>query len=180
MMRICKAISITIAVVVTLMATSTVQAAPGQGEPVVQPQPTAPEAPLPAVPPPVLPIEVDPANYRMVLAGNIVIGLGGAGLVAMIVGLGIRSDALTQRRALAAAIAPDLEANARQDQRIETSTIVATAGGAAAGALFVAGITLVALGYSRERKRREALNRQGQLAPMLGRQRIGLNWLVRF
>src|SRR5690606_32307765 len=100
-------------------------------------------------------------------------------LVAMLVGLGIRSDALTLRRALGTATTPNPGAIARQDQRIETSTIVALTGGAAAGALFVAGITLVALGYSRGRKRREALNLHGQLAPMLGRDRVGLSWLVR-
>lgn len=132
----------------------------------------------PEPPPPPSVVEVDPANYRMVLAGDIVIGLGGAGLLTMLVGLGIRSDALGQRRALGVADNPNPDAIARQDQRIETGTILAITGGATAGALFATGITLVALGYSRERKRREALRMVA--LPLLGRDRLGLSWALRF
>lgn len=157
--------------VASLVTASPVTAAPGEAEP--QPPPPTLEPP-----PPASVVEVDPANYRMVLAGDIVIGLGGAGLISMLVGLGIRSAALSQRRALGVAIEPDFAAIARQDRRIETGTILAISGGAAAGALFATGITLVALGYSRERKRREALGMVG--APLLGRDRVGLSWQLRF
>lgn len=133
----------------------------------------------PAEPPPPPPtVEVDPGNYRMVLAGNVVIGLGGAGLITMLVGLGLRSDAIGQRRALTVGADPDEQAIARQQRRIETGTILAITGGAAAGALFATGITLVALGYSRERKRREALRMVA--VPLLGRDRVGLSWTLHF
>ncbi|MFO7565960.1 MAG: hypothetical protein R6X02_25175 [Enhygromyxa sp.] len=156
----------------SLASASPVIAAPDEQQP--QPPPPTLEPP----PPPPLEPEVDPANYRMVLAGNVVIGLGGAGLIAMAVGLGIRSDAITRRQALGLAIDRDPAAIARQDRRIETATILAISGGAATAALFASGITLVALGYSRERKRREALRMS--YAPLLGRDRLGLSWQLRF
>ena len=134
--------------------------------------PAPPPAPLLSPP---IPIEVDPANYRMVLAGNIVIGLGGAALIAMAVGLGLRSDALTQRQALRVGAEPDLDAIARQDQRIQSGTITGITGGAAAGVLFVTGITLVALGYERERERRLTLP-----TAAVGPQGVGLHWSMRF
>lgn len=132
-------------------------------------------------PPPAQPIEVDPANYRMVLAGDIVIGFAGAGLVTMLAGLVLRSDAVAQREALGVAAEPDAAAIARQEQRIETGTILSITGGAAAGALFAAGITLVAVGYARERKRREALEPASMAAaPLLGPDRVGLSWQIHF
>lgn len=145
------------------------------------PEPAAPiaEPPPPVlVPPPAQPLEVDPRNYNMVLAGNIVIGLGGAGLVTMIVGLGVRADAANQRGALGVAVDPDTAAIARQDRRIQTATILAISGGAAAGALFVSGIALVALGHARERKRRESLSLIP--APSFGRSSVGLRWSLEF
>jgi hypothetical protein len=126
-------------------------------EPPIEPDPA------PVAPPPVLvlpsptPIEVDPTNYRMVLAGNFVIGFGGAALIAMAVGLGVRADAVTQRQALTVGSDPNDEAIARQERRMQMGTVVGITGGAAAGALFVTGVTLVALGYKRERRRRAAL-----------------------
>jgi hypothetical protein len=143
------------------------------------PEPAVAEPPPPVlVPPPAQPVEVDPRNYNMVLAGNIVIGLGGAGLVAMIVGLGLRGDAISQRRALAVSVEPDTAAIARQDRRISTGTILAISGGAASGALFVTGITLVSLGYARERKRRESLSLIP--VPSFDRVSVGLRWSLRF
>ncbi|WP_146158590.1 hypothetical protein [Enhygromyxa salina] len=131
--------------------------------------------PAPMLLPPPTPIEVDPANYRMVLAGNVVIGLGGAALIAMAVGLGLRADAVTQRQALSVGSDPDLDAIARQDQRIHTGAITGLTGGVAAGALFVTGITLVALGYERERRRRAAIP-----TATIGRDAVALNWSLRF
>ena len=143
-----------------------------------EPAPTL-EPPAPALmpPPPQLP-EVDPRNYNMVLAGNLVIGLGGAGLITMIAGLGVRSDALAQRRALGVATEPDAAALARQDRRIQTGTILAVTGGVATVALFTSGVTLVALGYARERKRRESLT--WIPTPTIGRETVGLHWSIRF
>jgi len=161
-----------LALALTLTTASTGFAAP---EPAPDPPPPTLVAPAPP-----LAVEVDPAHYRMVLAGNIVIGVGGLSLVAMLVGLGLRSDAQTRRRALGVAILRDPDAIAVQDRRLAAGTTLSIAGGAAAGALFVAGISLVALGYSRERKRRATLTSPSQLAPMLDRERVGLSWLVRF
>jgi predicted methyltransferase len=138
-------------------------------------------APPPAVavaPPPAQVLEVDPINYKLVLAGDIVIGLGGAGLVTMLAGLGVRFDAVNQREALSVATEPDLAAITRQDRRIATGTILAITGGAAAAVLFATGITLVAVGHARERKRREAL--QGVVAPLFGPTFVGLSWQGRF
>jgi SAM-dependent methyltransferase len=132
----------------------------------------APPAPAVQVP------EVDPTNYKLVLAGDIVIGLGGAGLVTMLAGLGVRFDAVSQREALGAATTPDLAAIDKQDRRIATGTILAITGGAAAGVLFTTGITLVAVGHARERKRREAL--QLVVTPLFGPAFAGLSWSGRF
>lgn len=149
------------------------------------PQPAAPESaatssseaePEPVmVPPPPTTIEVDPSNYRMVLAGNIVIGLSGAGMIAMAVGLGIRSDAMTQRQALTVGNPPDLDAIARQARRIETGTQLAIIGGAAAAVLLASGISLVAVGYRRERLRRLSLP-----VASFGPHGASLSWTLRF
>jgi hypothetical protein len=127
------------------------------------------------VPPPPTTIEVDPRNYRMVLAGNIVIGLSGAGMIAMAVGLGIRSDAMTQRQALTVSDQPDLDAIARQARRIETGTQLAITGGAAAAVLLASGITLVAVGYRRERLRRLSLP-----TASFGPHGASVSWTLRF
>lgn len=168
-----------ITLALSLAAPTDVHAAPpaSEPEPVTEDDavtPEAPPAPVMVMPPPT-PIEVDPANYRMVLAGDIVIGLGGAALIAMAVGLGLRSDAVTQRQALSVGADPDLDAIARQDQRIRAGAITGVTGGVAAGALFVTGITLVALGYERERRRRLALP-----TAAVGPEGVGLHWSLHF
>lgn len=177
---------VALALTVTTTVTATKDTAPAAGEaPTADASSTAtvePPAPV-AVPPPPSPVEVDPRNYRMVLAGDIVIGLAGAGLIAMVAGLGIRSDARGQRQALGVSTSPDLDAIARQDQRIELGTILAISGGVTAGAMFATGITLVALGYSRERKRRDSQRVGGLSAipsPSFDRNGFGLGWSLRF
>ena len=136
-------------------------------------------------PPPPTAIEPDPANYRLVLAGDIVIGLGGASLIVMAVGLGLRADAVSQREGLVSAPNSDPEAIANQDQRISLGTNLAIAGGTSAAALFVSGITLVAVGYARERKRRDALTtlvpiELGIPVPSVGRNHLAVAWALRF
>jgi hypothetical protein len=133
----------------------------------------SPPAPT-IVPPPPQVVEVDPRNYKMVLAGDILIGLSGAGMVTLAIGLGTRADAKTQRSALAAADIVDEAAIARQAQRMQTGTALAIAGGVATAALLSSGITLVATGYRRERLRRMSL--QAQLSPRY----TGLTWTLRF
>jgi hypothetical protein len=139
------------------------------------------EPPAPSLTPaPAAPIETDPRNYRMVLAGDIVIGVGGVGLIVMITGLALRSDAIAQRQALASSINPDADALGFQDRRLRTATTLAITGGAATAALFTTGITLVALGYARERKRRESLAWQAIPSPSFGHGQLGLRWQVSF
>lgn len=138
-------------------------------------EPAAEPPPPVMVPPPAEPLEVDPRNYRMVLAGDILIGLSGGGMVAMAVGLGIRSDAITQRQAQTVANLPDEAEIDRQEQRIRTGAVVATIGGVSAAALLSSGITLVALGYRRERLRRMSLPRAA-----FGPDRFVLQWTLRF
>jgi hypothetical protein len=139
---------------------------------------TAPAQPVvapPVVAPPPAPVEVDPRNYRMVLSGDILIGLSGAGMIAMAVGLGIRSDAMTQRQALTVGDPPDLDAIARQDRRIQTGAQIAITGGVAAAVLLSTGISLVAVGYRRERLRRLSLP-----SASFGPQGVSLRWTLRF
>jgi hypothetical protein len=126
-------------------------------------------------PPPPAPVEVDPRNYRMVLSGDILIGLSGAGMIAMAVGLGIRSDAVTQRQALTVGDPPDPDAIARQDRRIQTGAQIAITGGVAAAVLLSTGISLVAVGYRRERLRRLSLP-----SASVGPQGVSLSWTLRF
>jgi hypothetical protein len=137
-----------------------------------------PAQPLPepvVVPPPPTPIEVDPRNYRMVLAGDILIGLSAGGMITMAVGLGIRSDAVTQRQALTVSDDPDLDAIARQSARIETGVQLAISGGVAAAVLLSSGISLVVVGYRRERLRRLSLP-----SASFGPHGASLSWTLRF
>jgi hypothetical protein len=140
--------------------------------------PSTTEGPAPApvvVPPPPPQVEVDPRNYRMVLAGDILIGLSGAGMITMAVGLGIRSDAVTQRQALTVADEPDLDKIARQEQRIDLGSQLAIVGGVATVALLGTGIPLVAVGYRRERLRRMNLP-TASFSP----HGFALSWTMRF
>jgi hypothetical protein len=144
-----------------------------RGEP--PPEPESVTEPVPPVPPPPAPVQVDPRNYRMVLAGDVLIGLSAAGMITMVVGLGIRSDALTQRRALTVSEQPDLDAIDRQERRIDTSVQLAITGGIAAAVLLSSGISLVAVGYRRERLRRLSLP-----SASFGPHGASLSWTLRF
>jgi hypothetical protein len=132
----------------------------------VEPQPEP--APAPSVdgpspssvvipPPPVLEVQVDPVNYRIVLAGDVLIGLGGVGFVLMGAGLVVRNDAVVQRDAQQLADQPDPAEIARQERRLTIGTTLALIGGVSAAVLMVSGIGMIIGGRTRERKRREAL-----------------------
>jgi hypothetical protein len=96
---------------------------------------------------------VDPANRKLVLAGNVVTGLGGAAFVVMAVGLLLHDN----RAASGDGDGDDPDAPLEEDESLGVGAGLAIGGGAAAGALFVSGITLMAVGYRRERLRRAAL-----------------------
>lgn len=163
-----------LAIGLSVLPTAT-RAAPPQS-PVPEPAETSESVPAPVViPPPPAPVEVDPRNYRMVLAGDILIGLSGVGMITMAVGLGIRSDAVTQRQALTVGDPPDLDALARQARRIETGTQLGITGAVATAVLLSSGISLVAVGYRRERLRRLSLP-----SASFGPHGASLSWTLRF
>lgn len=161
-----------LAIGLSVLPISTRAAAPAQA---AVPEPVTVPPPPVTVPPPPVPVEVDPRNYRMVLVGDILIGLSGAGMIAMAVGLGIRSDAVTHRQALTVSDQPDLDAIARQERRIETGAQLAITGGVAAAVLLSSGISLVAVGYRRERLRRLSLPNAS-----FGPHGVSLSWTLRF
>lgn len=119
-------------------------------------------APAPTPPPPVAAPAVDPANYRMVLAGDIVVGVGGLGFVLMAAGLVLRSDASRRLDAAEASPMPDDERIAAQSQRVSLGTGLALGGGIAAAVCLTTGVTLIAVGRRRERLRRDGLLRGAQ------------------
>ena len=113
--------------------------APSEPEPSEpEPEPASVEPPAPSIPippPPPETIEVDPVNYRIVLAGDVLIGIGGVGFVLMGAGLVVHSDAKVQRDAQASATDPDLDAIAKQDERWVVGNVLALAGGVSAALL---------------------------------------------
>jgi hypothetical protein len=133
--------------------------APAPVEPQPEPAPSVVEPPPPTVevPPPVQPVGVDPVNYRIVLAGDVLIGLGGIGFVLMGAGLVVRNDAVVQRNAQQVAEQPDPAEIAKQERRLVIGNALALVGGVSAAVLMVAGIGMVIGGRTRERRRREAL-----------------------
>ncbi len=140
--------------------------------------PVAPPAPVLVPPPPPQPIEVDPANYRMVVAGDVLVGLGGVAFIVMAVGLGVRADAKTQRDAQTAAEQPDQAERDRQQRRLETGVGLALGGGIAAAVLIGTGVGLIAGGRARERRRREALVHVP--LPWSSPRGAGLTWSLQF
>lgn len=110
-------------------------------------------APAPVIPPPPELVEVDPTNYRIVLVGDVLVGLGGVGFLVMCAGLVVYTDAAQQRSNLAGS---ELD-TASLDRRVALGTQLALAGGVSAALLFASGIGMIIGGRRRERARREAL-----------------------
>jgi hypothetical protein len=145
------------------------------GEP--EPPPPAPEpsaAPQPAPAPP-----PDPKNRSMLIAGNVLVAAGVGGVVLMTVGFVIASDARDRLSYALAHDPPDEGDVARHQRRVEVGDRIGISGAAAAGALLVTGITLTAVAYARERKRRAAVPSQA-VGPWLGREMAGFCWTGRF
>jgi hypothetical protein len=125
------------------------------------------------------PPEVDPANYRTVLVGDVITGVGGAAFVTMIVGLVIYSaadDSVDRERGQA-----PLDQAALDEALGKRSTgLGLVIGGAAASAvLFTTGIALIVTGRKRERARRAKLNAMAPM-PSFGPDHLGLSWGMHF
>lgn len=123
---------------------------------------------------PAKPPKVDPANRKLVVAGNITTGLGGAALVVMLVGLLIHQN----QPSSGGGDPDDPTAELEDSGSLGVGGGLAIGGGAAAGALFVSGITLMAVGYRREKQRRAKLNLT--LRPAGGPGEFGLAGRIRF
>ncbi|NVB39396.1 hypothetical protein G6O69_16255 [Pseudenhygromyxa sp. WMMC2535] len=162
------------------------EGSPEPGEPGEPGEQAAGEATLGpvAVPAPPQAIAVDPKNYRMVLAGDVLVGLGGAAFIVMAAGLAVGADASRQHDALSVADEPDADKIAKQADRAALGRTLAITGGASAGALMITGIALIAAGRVRERKRREAMFASplslSLPLPVVGREQVGLSWSLRF
>ncbi|GEM_PF-6367967 len=109
---------------------------------------------------------VDPRNYRMVLAGNVITGLGGATFFTMLVGLVIRAHA---RDELAQARRNDDLDHAREARsQGRLGSWLAVSGGGMTAILMGTGVSLMAIGYRRERERRANLRRDAGLGSLAG------------
>jgi hypothetical protein len=148
---------------------------PEESEPATWVDPSREEqAPGPASKPP---LRVDPANHKLVVAGNVLTGLGVGAFITMTAGFVVMSGArdelgYAKRR-------EDEDAIAKFEKRERTGLAIGIAGAAATGALLITGLTLIGVGRQRERKRRAALSEQS-LLPVLGPRTAGLRWSFRF
>jgi hypothetical protein len=120
---------------------------------------------------------IDPKNHRLVVAGNVVTGLGLGAFIMMTTGFLVASDG--RDRLGFATAREDEDEIAKQERRVRTGNIVGITGAAATGALLISGLTLIGVGRSRERKRRAALA-GGSLVPLLSPRMVGARWVFRF
>ena len=123
----------------------------------------------------------------MVVAGDVLIGAGMAGFAVMVAGLAVQSQSSQELDRLS------LQAEVSQVERDEVESRrqlgvrLALAGASSTFVLVGTGITLVAVGNRRERKRREALGASawgmGPSPWVVGtrsRRSLGLTWAWRF
>jgi hypothetical protein len=126
-------------------------------------------------------------NWRMVVAGDVLIGAGMGGFAVMVAGLAVQSRGSQELDRLA--LRDDVtqadrdEAQAQRDLGLR----LAIAGASTTVALLTTGITLVAVGNRRERKRREAQRAtawgsgpSGWMVPTRSKRSVGLSWSWRF
>lgn len=144
-----------------------------------EPEPSAgSDPPVRQLAPPPVELEVDPANYRLSLAGNVLVGVGGAGFIVMAAGLLVGFDARNRQRNLRLAETPDLDAIAELDGRVGLGDGLAIAGGVSAAVLVATGISLIAVARTRESRRRSQLS-AALPSPTLGRHGVALTWSFR-
>ena len=103
--------------------------------------------------------EVDPLNWNIVLAGNILTGVGVAGFLLMAGGLAARHDA--QERMSTVGTTSNLAGlQQKRDkfrQQRKVGEVLALSGGIAAAAFVSTGLGLMFWGRAREKQRRESL-----------------------
>lgn len=141
----------------------------------VEPGPDAKPKPEAVSPPP--PPAVDPANHRLVVAGNVITGVGLGAFIMMTTGFLVASDA--RDRLGFANAREDEDEIAKQEGRARAGNIVGITGAAAMGAFLITGLTLIGVGRARERKRRAALESH-RLSPLVGPSTAGVQWVTRF
>ncbi len=141
------------------------------------------EEPLPA---PAEGPSVDPKNYRLVLVGDVITGLGVGTFIMMTAGFVVASASSDKAAGLKSMGNDEDQAEIdRLDRRTETGQLIGYTGAGLTVALLASGITLIAVGRSRERKRREALQDQPQVrlmwpSPSVSRRGLGVGWTLRF
>lgn len=146
---------------------------------------SVPEREGPA-PPPTEGPSVDPRNYRLVLVGDVITGLGVGTFIMMTAGFVVASAASDKASGLKAMGNDEDQAEIDAlDQRTRTGQIVGYAGAGLTVALLATGISLIAVGRTRERKRREAMPGAAQVrlhmpTPTLSRHGAGVGWSLRF
>ena len=124
---------------------------------------------------------VDPANRKLVLAGNFVTGAGGIAFLTMAAGLVVRGTAKSQLDHPASEMEGD---SYREEQRrnLRIGNGLAIGGGIGAVVLFSVGIALMATGYKRERARRQKMSHH--FSPTFDRGEagatVGGSWKIRF
>lgn len=135
---------------------------------------------LPEAPPPNY--QVDPKNWNMVVAGDVLIGVGMGAFAVMVAGLAVNFQGREAIDRLSLMDdATEAQRKAAQD-KARLGSHLAIGGGVATAVLVGTGITLVAVGNRRERLRRETLDAAvpGRLSLLGSRERVGLQWSLDF
>lgn len=126
-------------------------------------------------------------NWQMVVAGDVLIGAGMGGFAVMVAGLAVQSQSSQELDRLSLRAEAGEEERDEVEARRQLGVRLALAGASTTFVLIGTGITLVAVGNRRERRRREALDASawglGPSAWVVGarsRRSFGLSWAWRF
>jgi hypothetical protein len=93
-------------------------------------------------------------NYFTVVAGDVAVGFGVGGFIALVAGLGLGAEAQRTVDREGVRDEPNEVVLARARRNRSTAQALTIAGGISAGVLVSAGIALIAVGTRRETKRR--------------------------
>ena len=100
-------------------------------------------------------------NWRIVVAGDVLIGVGMGGFGLMVAGLAVQARGKQEIDRLALRDDPDDGARAQAEAQRKLGLELAIAGAATTAALVGTGIALVVIGNRRERARRDAQDQLG-------------------